>query len=96
MLKSNKQIYLLFLAGFLQSYTVKNTSLFVESEIVRRLTFKAEYNVTCDLLNSNVSRAVLRSTLTHRRDQIQRICADSEYTIYISFFSEVLLWNSFQ
>jgi len=48
---------------------------------VRRLTFKAEYDVTCDLLNSNASRAVLRSTLTHRRDQIQRICAGSEYLI---------------
>jgi len=52
--------------------------LFVESEIVRRLTFKAEYEVTCDLLNSNASRAVLRSTLTHRRDQLQRFCAGSK------------------
>jgi len=60
----------------------KNTNLFVESEIVRRLTFKAEYDVTCDLLNSNVSRAVLRSTLTHRRDQIQSICAGSKYHVY--------------
>jgi len=53
---------------------------------VRRLSFKAEYDVACDLLNSNASRAVLRSTLTHRRDQIQRVCAGSEYHIvYILF-----------
>jgi len=58
---------------------MKNTNLFVESEIVRRLTFKAEYDVSCDLLNSNASRAVLRSTLTHRRDQIQKFCTGSEY-----------------
>jgi len=49
------------------------------------LTFKAEYDVTCDLLNSNVSRAVLRSTLSHRRNQMQSICADSEYIMYILF-----------
>jgi len=54
------------------------TMLFVESEVVRRLSFKAEYDVTCDLLNSNVSRAVLRSTLSHRRDQLQRFCAGSK------------------
>jgi len=53
---------------------------------VRILTFKADYDVTCDLLNSNVSKAVLRSTLTHRRDQLQSICAGSEYIIYIILF----------
>jgi len=52
--------------------------LFVESEIVRRLSFKAEYDVTCDLLNNNASRAVLRTTLTHRRNQLQRLCAGSK------------------
>jgi len=72
---------------------MKNTNLFVESEVVRRLTFKAEYDVSCDLINSNVSRAVLRSTLTHSRNQMQRICADSEYHIYylFSFWSIIKL-----
>jgi len=64
---------------------MENKIFFVEYEIMRRLSFKAEYDVTCDLHTINVGRAVLRSTLTHRRDQIQRICADSEYIIYILF-----------
>jgi len=58
---------------------MKNNGLIVESEIVRRLSFKAEYDVSCDLLSGYISGAVLRSTLTHRRDQIQKICAGSEY-----------------
>jgi len=48
---------------------------------MRRLSFKAEYDVTCDLLNGNISRAELRLTLTHRRNQLQSICAGSEYVI---------------
>jgi len=60
---------------------MKNNGLIVESEIVRRLSFKAEYDVLCDLLNSYISRAVLRSTLTHRRDQIQKFCAGSKYDV---------------
>jgi len=71
---------------------MENTNLFVESEIVRRLTFKAEYDMSCDLLNSNVSRAVLRSTLTHSRNQIQSICADSKYHVYcLLSFSEIVM-----
>jgi len=58
---------------------MRNNGIILESEIVRRLTFKAEYDVTCDLLNSYISRAVLRSTLTHRRDQIENVCAVSKY-----------------
>jgi len=71
---------------------MKNTNLFVESEIVRRLSFKAQYDVTCDLLNSNVSRAVLRSTLTHRRNQIHKICSGSKYHVYclLSFWGIVM------
>jgi len=58
---------------------MRNNGIIVESEVVRRLSFKAEYDVTCDLLNSNASRAVLSSTLTHRRDQLQKFCAGSKY-----------------
>jgi len=60
---------------------MKNTNLFVEPEIVRRLSFKAFYDVTCDLLNSNTSRDVLKSTLSYRRNQIQKVFADSEHYI---------------
>jgi len=72
---------------------MKNANLFGESEMVRRLSFKAEYDVTCGLLNGYVSRAVLRSTLTHSRNQMQSICADSEYHIYylFSFWSIIKL-----
>jgi len=60
---------------------MKNNGIIVESEVVRRLTFKAEYDMSCDLLNGCISRAVLRSTLTHRRDQIQKFCAGSKYDV---------------
>jgi len=65
---------------------MKNNGIIVESEVVRRLTFKAEYDVSCDLLNGYVSRVVLRSyTLTHRRDQIQKFCAGSKYMMRTSY-----------
>jgi len=88
----SENIYILLAYFVFFPKQMKNNGIIVESEIVRRLSFKAEYDVSCDLLNSNASRAVLSSllnsnasravlssTLTHRRDQLQKFCAGSKY-----------------
>jgi len=51
---------------------------------VKRLTFKADYDISsCDLLDGDASKSVLKTTLTQRKNQIQKICSNVKY-----FFTE--------
>jgi len=54
---------------------------FTESSIVRRLSFKSEYDVSCDKISNTNSRNLLNVVLSHRRDQLQSICSQSRCTV---------------
>jgi len=68
-----------FILLFLSKYMLPLP--FTESSIVRRLSFKSEYDVSCDKISNANSRNLLNVVLSHRRDQLQSICSQSRCTV---------------
>ena len=52
--------------------------MFVESPIVRIAAFKVDYEVKCSSLNSNSSKSVVSTVLSHRRKELQKICGEGK------------------
>jgi len=55
------------------------SAIHTESPIVRRLLFKSKYTVTCDALTTRTTQRLLESVLSHKRNQLQNVCAQGKF-----------------